>query len=88
MVLDCDDSKMTVKVYTAPSKTSSAETEVPVSSFLFKFEETDIKHDEIEIALGNTASIEAGIELRVKLYPFKNPPSMKELNTFGGYTMD
>jgi hypothetical protein len=38
--------------------------------------------------LGNTAVIPAGKELRFKINPVKNPPSLKPLKTFSGWTAD
>ena len=45
-------------------------------------------HDHVVIFLKNTDPIDAGVHIRISLFPFKNPPITKPLETFAGWTSD
>ena len=86
MLMDCDESLLEVSVKTALSSIAVVETDVEVDFVDFLFEEADELHDWFTIWLKNTDPIEAGLQLRVYLYPFKNPSINKPLVTFAGWT--
>jgi hypothetical protein len=79
---------MVVTAAYATSNGATIETIIDLNDVYFMFEEIDLLHDTFEISLANTVEIPAGYELRFTIFPCKNPPSLQELNTFGGYTSD
>lgn len=89
LIYDCDDTALKVTVKTAVSQSASYDTIIPVSEFFYNFEEGgDTDHDQLQILLANEEDIEPGLSIKFQIYPCKNPPTLRALETFGGWTMD
>ena len=88
LLYDCNEALLEVKVVTAFSKIAIAEDEIEIDFFEFLFEEADEMHDQIAIYLKNTVPVDEGLVMRISLFPFKNPPISKALETFAGWTSD
>ena len=65
-----------MKILTATSSSSSFDTEVPFAEVYYNVDGLDDKNDIMEILLDNEEDIAAGLNVRVSIYPCKNPPTL------------
>jgi hypothetical protein len=88
LLYECYDNDLVVTAAYATSGGATTETSIDITDVYFDMEATDNLHDTFEITLANSIDIPKGYELRFTIFPCKNPPSLRELITFGGYTTD